>query len=397
MDVEEFEADALIAKLKAARTGRNDTNGGGTQAALTLRERFRRAMFFQEVAVRPNFEFGYWETTLKRWRDQGLPEHVVDEASAYEYFGIENWVMVPVNLGPTAVCEHKVLEEDEEHQVYRDSMGCVAEINKKGDKSIPHFLDFPIKDRASWEPFKKALDPDDPSRYERIEEALPDLAAATMPVGVPGGSLAGTPRNLCGFERIAVLPYEDPDLFREIVDTFGHCIVTVLERVLPLIQVDFCMGWEDICFNGGPIIHPAVYSEVIGPWYRRIADLLVRHGCCVYTTDTDGNIMPLVDVFVDNGLNTMFPVEVHGGSDPCALREKYGRRVRLWGGFDKMALLKSRQAIDDELDRLLPYVEQGAFLPGVDHRVQADVPLDHYKHYLDRKRELFHVGGEPKY
>lgn len=79
------------------------------------------------------------------------------------------------------------------------------------------------------------------------------------------------------------------------------------------------------------------------------------------------------------------------------LRERYGRRIRLWGGVDKMALIKGREAIDAELLRIRPVVEQGGFLPGVDHRVPADVTYDNYRYYLDRKRSLFHVGGEPQY
>jgi uroporphyrinogen decarboxylase len=93
----------------------------------------------------------------------------------------------------------------------------------------------------------------------------------------------------------------------------------------------------------------------------------------------------------------MFPVEVHGGSDPCAMRDKYGKRIRLWGGVDKMKLAESNQAIDKELERLLPYVEQGGFIPGVDHRVPASVPLENYLHYLDMKRDMFNVGGAPQY
>jgi uroporphyrinogen decarboxylase len=269
--------------------------------------------------------------------------------------------------------------------------------NKHRDETIPHYIDFPVKDRATWEPFKAALDPEHEDRYTQLPAAVERLKHVDAPIGVSGGSLVGVPRNIMGFERIAVLPYEDPDLFREIVDTFGHCITTALARTLPHIQVDFCMGWEDFCFNQGPVIPPAVFEEVAGPWIRRIADLLVNHGCCVYTTDTDGNIMPVIGTFLNNGLNTMFPVEVKGGSDPVAIREKYGKRVKLWGGVDKMALMKDKAAIDAELTRLLPYVEQGGFVPGVDHRVPSDVPLDNYKYYLDRKRELFRVGGEPKY
>ena len=84
-------------------------------------------------------------------------------------------------------------------------------------------------------------------------------------------------------------------------------------------------------------------------------------------------------------------------SDPVAIREKYGKRVRLWGGVNKRALAGTREDVRQEMCRLQPYVEQGAFIPTVDHRVPADVPLDNYKYYLDLKRELLHVGGEPKY
>ena len=368
-----------------------------SSARMTLKERFRRTMFFQEAPLRPNFEFGYWEETLKNWHAQGLPKKIKDERAAYDYFGIESWDMVNANSSPFPLFESVTLEETDDYITTRDGYGCVARINKHGNKSIPHFIDFPIKDRATWEPFKAALNPEDPRRYESLDKSVATLRSSTKPVGVFGGSMVGVARNLIGFQGIAMMQYEDPDLLIEIIDALGACALGVLERVLPKIQIDFCMGWEDICFNMGCILSPDFFRRAAGPWYRRIADLLVMHGCCIYTTDTDGNIMPIVDTFIDNGLNTMFPVEVHGGSDPCLLRERFGKRVRIWGGFDKMKLLDSKKAIDKELKRLLPYVEQGGFIPGVDHRVQADVPLKNYIYYLDRKRRMFHVGGVPKY
>ena len=364
---------------------------------LTLRERFRRTMFFQEVDFRPNFEFGYWERTLEVWRQQGMPSHVVDEASAYDYFGIESWHMLSPNSNPVARFDLALISETDDHFIYRDELGCIAQINKEGDRSIPHFIDFPVKDRASWKPYLALLDPNHPDRWIGLEDSLKTATQTSKPIGVYGGSLLGVPRNLIGFERIATMAYEDPELLTHIVDAFGECTVAVLERVLARIQVDFCMGWEDICFNMGPIVPPEFIRRVAGPWYRRIADLLVGHGCCVYTTDTDGNILPIIDTFLDNGMNTMFPVEVHAGTDPCMLRKKYGKRVKLWGGVCKRKLAESRAAIDAELERLRPCVEEGGFIPGVDHRVPADVPLSHYLHYLDRKREVLGVGGEPKY
>jgi len=390
MDFEEL--DAFLSKPSSSVENKNDF-----PITMTLKERFRRTMFFQEVDVLPNFEFGYWARTLEVWREQGLPDHVVNEATAYEYFGIENWDMVNVSSNPTPLFKEETIEETDEYTVYRDGYGCVARINKQGDKSIPHFIDFPIKNRATWEPFKAAFDPDDPKRWEEFDKSIEWARYTDAPVGIYGGSMVGIPRNLIGFQGIATMQYEDPELLTEIIDTFGATTAAVLEKALPKVQVDFCMGWEDICFNKGPIVTPEFFRAVVAPWYRRIADLLVRHGCCVYTTDTDGNILPIAEIFLDHGMNTMFPVEVHGGSDPCALRDTYGKRIRLWGGVDKLKLAESKQAIDNELERLRPYVEQGGFIPGVDHRVPADVPLKNYLYYLDQKRELFHVGGLPQY
>jgi len=390
MDFEDI--DGLL-----SQSGSDEAGAGRQDRSLTLRERFRRTMFYQDVAVPPNFEFGYWDRTLETWRGQGLPDHVVDEATAYDYFGIENWMMLRTHSNPTPPFEEETLEETDEYRVYRDGYGCVARINKRGDKSIPHFIDFPVKDRASWGAFRDAFDPDDPSRWEHFEESVARARTSDAPVGVWGGSMVGVARNLIGFEGIAIMQYEDSELLTDIIDTFGACTVAMLERALPQAQADFCMGWEDICFNQGPIVSPDFFRTAAGPWYRRVADLLTAHGCCVYTTDTDGYLLPIADTFLDNGLNTMFPVEVHAGTDPALLREKYGKRVRLWGGVCKMRLAESKDAIDRELQRLVPYVEQGGFIPGVDHRVPANVPLANYLHYLDRKREWFHVGGEPKY
>ncbi|GMV94634.1 MAG: hypothetical protein AMXMBFR82_44120 [Candidatus Hydrogenedentota bacterium] len=367
------------------------------QRGQTLRDRFRRTMAFEPVDVIPNYEFGYWARTLSVWHEQGLPESVVDEASAYDYFGIEPWPVLNVTSNPLRLYERTVIEETDEYETYRDELGWVARVNKQGDKSIPHYLEFPVKDRRTWEPYRAALDPDDFRRWEDFETSLNSLADSGAPIGVYGGSMIGVARNLIGFERIATLAYEDPDFLADVVDTFGEATLAVLERVLSRARVDFCMGWEDICFNMGPIIPPDFFRRVVGPWYRRISDLLIEHGCHVYTTDTDGNILPIVDTFLDNGLNTMFPIEVHAGSDPCLLRDIYGKRIRLWGGFCKRKLAHSREAIDTELERLRPYVEQGGFIPGVDHRVPADVPLDLYKYYLDRKRAVLRVGGKPKY
>jgi uroporphyrinogen decarboxylase len=132
------------------------------------------------------------------------------------------------------------------------------------------------------------------------------------------------------------------------------------------------------------------------PRYQRITGLLARHGCHLAWTDCDGNIMPVVDSFLAGGINVMFPVEVNGGSDPVAMRRRWPG-LRMQGGFCKMRLAEGRTAIRAEFERLQPMVREGGFVPGVDHRVQADVGYDDYRFYLKLKRDLLGVGGVPQY
>lgn len=370
----------------------------GKQNGMTLRERFRRTMHYQSVDRLPNFEFGYWESTLRNWHKQGLPESVVNEGTAYDFFGIENWYVAPVNVGINRIfCESKVIEETDEKIVTMDWNGGISEINKSGDKSIPHYIKFPITDRKSWEPFKESL-LDDAGRYpDNWDELAAQYRNRDYPLGINLGSLIGVARNLIGFNGIALMVYEDPSLLEEIVDTFCTCVCRSIRRAVKDVQFDYAFGWEDICFNSGPIVGVPFFRDVLAPRYKRITDLMRLHGVDIAATDCDGNITQVVPHFLAGGVNTMFPVEVHGGTDPVALRLEHGRELRLWGGVDKMIFLQDKAAIDREMERLRPVVEDGGFIPTVDHRVQADASYDLYRHYLDRKRELFNIGGTPKY
>lgn len=393
MDVEEI--DALVETKQSAE---EIAGSGKTGSGMTLRERWRRTMYYQSVDRLPNMEFGYWAETLPEWHKQGLPEHIKNERTAYEFFGIENWRGVWCNVGLKPGFKEETVEESEDYRIYRDGNGALCKINRKGHKSIPHYIEFGLKDRNDWERYKERLDPNDPGRLpENWDELVDAYNTSDVPVSVNIGSMIGVPRNWIGFENIALMTYDEPELLEEIIEHLCVVSCTVLEKVLKDVSVDFGAGWEDICFNSGPIVSPAFMREVVLPRYKRITDVLKKHGTHLCWTDCDGNITPIADIFMEGGINCMFPVEVHGGTDPVALREQYGTDMRFQGGFCKMMFLNGPDAVEQELQRILPVVQEGGFVPGVDHRVQADAPLATYMYYMKRKRELFNVGGEPQY
>ena len=339
----------------------------------THRERFRRVMHYQTVDKIPNYEFRYWDETLPNWHKQGLPEEVNSWPAAYEYFGIEQAGEGAGYPGLLFAPDHGIIEETEDKIIQKDAWGAVNEINKTGNRSIAHFVQFPVRDRETWRAVKAAQLDDDSKRFpENWPNLVEEYRHRDYPLGVHMGSLIGVPRNLIGFESICLMICEQPDVMEEIVEDLYQAIERNMLKCLKEVEYDYAFGWEDICFNSGPIVGVPFFRDVVAPRFKRICDILHLHGVDIVQTDCDGNLTHIMPYLLEAGVNTTFPTEVHAGTDPVALRRKYGKQLRFWGGVDKMILLKDKKAIDDELTRLRPVVEEGGFIPHIDHNVTAD-------------------------
>ncbi|MFH0795441.1 MAG: hypothetical protein V2A65_00080 [Candidatus Omnitrophota bacterium] len=55
------------------------------------------------------------------------------------------------------------------------------------------------------------------------------------------------------------------------------------------------------------------------------------------------------------------------------VRRKYGRNLRMWFGIDKRVMAQGPPAIDAELRRIRPLVQEGGYVPGLDHSIPPDV------------------------
>ena len=92
---------------------------------------------------------------------------------------------------------------------------------------------------------------------------------------------------------------------------------------------------------------------------------------------------------MEGGINVLWPVEPAAGMEPLELRKEYGRDLRLWGGIDKRALARGRDDIEHELLRKVPaLLEDGGYIPMLDHDVPPDVPYDNYLYYVEIKRRI---------
>jgi uroporphyrinogen decarboxylase len=161
----------------------------------------------------------------------------------------------------------------------------------------------------------------------------------------------------------------------------------VLERVLATGALDFVQIWEDMSYKTGPLISPALVREYMLPAYKELVAFLRAGGVQLIMVDTDGKAEDLLPIFLDAGIDGTHPCEIAAGSDPVRLRQKFPR-CTLMGGMDKRAIASGREGIDAELRRIEPLLEQGGYIPMLDHFVPPDVSYSNYLYYVERRREL---------
>ncbi|MBN1901423.1 hypothetical protein JW926_08900 [Candidatus Sumerlaeota bacterium] len=357
---------------------------------MTVRERFNKVLHWQKPDRLPNMDFGYWQETIQRWHNEGLPKNVTNDWELETYLGLEGEariVTIPLNTGLFPWFEYKVLEEKGEHVIYQDGEGVICEVHKSS-ASIPHYIKFGLETREDWQRWKEErLDYTNPARIGDVKKTVEDAHAAGFPVRIHAGSLYGNLRNWMGVENFSITLMSDKDWVEEMMEHLMQMTLYLIDKALPGLDVDVAWWWEDMCYNHGPLMSPKLFEELMVPRYKKITDRLKEYGIDVNILDCDGKIDLLVPGWLDAGINCMFPLEA-AHTDAVKLRETYGRDLLLFGGVNKIALIQGKEAIDRELERIQPLIEQGGYIPSVDHRVPPDVSFENYLYYLEKRKEM---------
>ena len=110
------------------------------------------------------------------------------------------------------------------------------------------------------------------------------------------------------------------------------------------------------------------------PRYRKVIDFGRSRGVKFFALDSDGQIDSLIPVWMDAGIDILYPFEVQAGMDVLAVRRKFGKSLRMWGGVDKRTLAADYATIDAELRRVAPLIQDGGYVPMLDHSARRMSP-----------------------
>jgi hypothetical protein len=356
-------------------------------------ERFVDFLRFRPVDRPPLLEESPWTTAADRWRAEGMDDRdglpYLRECDPLERTLTDLWMLPRY--------EEKILEEDERSFVQRTDRGAIERVLKPAGSSMPLHIRYPVESREDWLALKpRMLFPAGRRQTGDFDQRAARWRSQGTTVIYQGNgrspSLFGYIRELMGAERALTLFYDDPWLVEDMMETSTELCLASLADTMDRYPVTGMYFWEDMAYKAGPLISPAMFRRYMLPRYKRITDYARRRGVQIILVDSDGDIRQLIPLWLEGGLDGVYPLEVAAGMDVVALRRQYGRSLMMKGGIDKRALFYGKAEIDQELARVMPVVEQGGYIPTIDHAIPPNVPWANMVYYWQRKKQLLGIA-----
>jgi uroporphyrinogen decarboxylase len=355
------------------------------------RERFLAAMRYKPVDHVPCHQFGAWPETIERWKREG------SELCALP-IELNRWDWQSGWFFPSPPFEREIVEENERTILYINHEGILMRERKDNPQSsMPQFVRFPVKNRKDFRRFwKMRMQPDMSARIGvNWKEQLTAYRQRDYPlilIADRWGGFFGPLRNLLGVETLCMLFYDDPAFLEEMMEAEADFLIQMMDQILTYTDIDVFGFWEDMAYKTGPLVGPELFRKYALPHYRRVAEYLRSRGVEFISLDSDGNISKLIPIWLDAGINVLYPFEVQCGMDVLKVRQEYGRDLRLWFGVDKRTAAIGPQAIDTEMKRIAPLVRQGGYIPGPDHSFPPDVSFANYRYFMEKLNSICDIS-----
>ena len=213
----------------------------------------------------------------------------------------------------------EIVDEDERTVTARNGDGVTLRSMKCGS-SMPQYISWPVTGREDFETLKPRYDPSRPERYPKDWDDLVAWAPTRdCPLWGPGIGSVGfysMLRRWMGTENACTVFYDDPALAEEMLEFIAEFTIRAMERALADVELDYFMWWEDFAFKNGPLVSPGIFKRFLLPRYRRVNEVLRRHGIDVIFLDSDGDPRVFIPLLLEAGVNGTYPIEAAAGMDP---------------------------------------------------------------------------------
>jgi hypothetical protein len=177
--------------------------------------------------------------------------------------------------------------------------------------------------------------------FTTFRDALVDVAQGPLAGMAFEASIAGAFEKAwqsMGFSHFArALMHQDP-IIGVAIDHLLEFSLGMATRWRDLIGVESFILTDDMGYKGRPLVKPGDWTRWILPRYQEFNRQLHDKGCKAIL-HSDGQIEPLIPLFIEAGFDAIQALEPAAGVDMCRVIEHVGNQIALIGNLDVSDLL----------------------------------------------------------
>lgn len=259
----------------------------------------------------------------------------------------------------------------------------------------------PLKDARSSEDlglYPGWPDMSDPSRIAHVSDAAKKLAEENQ------YAILATPWLLFPFERAYAMQgmetfllnmAMDGDFAREFMERIAkHCKQLMGPFLAELgDHVDIIKIGDDLGTQESLMISPKMYRNLLKPIHADFISFIKERTNAKVLFHSDGDVAPLIDDFVEIGVDILNPIQTSAGtmSNLPELKKRHGKNIVFCGGIDSHRILPFGTPADvrEEVKRVIEIMGPGGgFMIGAVHTVMNDVPPENVLAMVDAVEEF---------
>jgi uroporphyrinogen decarboxylase len=357
---------------------------------MTSKQRVAAAIRFEKPDRVPRFWQDFWPEFQEEWR-RARPE-----ADIHDYFGDDVHLVQPDETPwPTRA---RVVRQSKSEVIVRSGWGelkrTVAQ-DHYGQQVMGETLEVAFPQRVDPD----TMQFDDPlldQRYEKAGAQARTWREERFVLTKTGGPYLRA-AFLRGEQDFWFDIADDPQWAKAFVErVVDHLIAVGVESIRRFGLQDSGIGiYDDVASNAGPMMGPASYERIFLPSLRRMVAAYRAAGASTILHHSDGNVMPLLEMWIDAGIDAINPVEPRAGMDAVTILEKFGGTLVCMGGLDNSIILPRGEPAEvrDHVLRLLRAGEAGGLVIGP-HSIGPDVSIETMDYVLELLNDRSRSGGD---
>jgi uroporphyrinogen decarboxylase len=261
----------------------------------------------------------------------------------------------------------------------------------------------PIPDANSFEDIENYPgwpDMSDPTRIAHVKEQARKMAEQNQ------YAIMATPWLLFPFERAHAMQGMDvfmlnmgmnPDFAKALLTKITEVCKELMGPFLAELgdNVDIIKIGDDLGTQESLLISPKMYREIIKPLHADFIQFIKERTKAKVFFHTDGDVVPLIDDFVEIGVDILNPIQTSAGkmADLPMLKERFGKKIVLCGGIDTHNVLPhgTPEEVRQEVRRVMGILGPGGgYMVASVHTIMTDVPPENVLAMVDAVEEFGH-------